>query len=148
MATQEKERPHLERNPGFKQAAFEGSLDLAPQRRRQASLASSVNLLAGIWLICAPFVLTYTHVHNAFWNDIVLGATVATLACFRVLGAYRQTWISWTNATLGCWLVIAPFVLNYSDVNHAVTNDIVLGLIVLTFGMTSATASRIGVRRR
>jgi hypothetical protein len=25
--------------------------------------------------------------------------------------------------TLGCWLVIAPFVLNYSGVGNAVAND-------------------------
>jgi SPW repeat len=148
MTTQQKERPHLESVLGLKPAAFEGGLDLAPSQRRRVSLASSVNLLAGIWLICAPFVLTYTDVRNALWNDIVLGATIATLACFRALGAYRQTWLFWTNATLGGWLVIAPFVLNCSGVNDAVTKDILVGLVVLTFGMSSAAAGRIGVRRR
>jgi hypothetical protein len=137
MITPQKERPR-----------FEAGAEQAQLRRNQVIAASGTNLLVGVWLICAPFALSYSGVSNALWNDIILGATIATLAGIRVLGAYRQTWLSWTNATLGCWLVIAPFVLGYSDVNNAVGNDIVVGVVVLMFALWSAAASRTGASRR
>ena len=85
MITQQKERPR-----------FEGGAEQAQLRRNQVIAVSGTNLLVGVWLICAPFALSYSGVSNALWNDIILGATIATLAGLRVLGAYRQTWLSWT----------------------------------------------------
>nr|WP_152946416.1 SPW repeat protein [Desulfofundulus thermobenzoicus] len=36
-----------------------------------------MGIIFGIWLIIAPFVLGYSHVVNAMWNDIILGILVA-----------------------------------------------------------------------
>jgi hypothetical protein len=143
MASPQRARARLDESDlTFDRPDVKGGPRQTASSNSQAISASSVNLLAGIWLICAPFVLTYSGTTSALWNDIVVGATIATIAAFRVFGAYRQTWLSWTNAILGCWLVIAPFVLSYSDVNNAVYNDIVLGLLVVTFAIWSASATR------
>jgi len=39
-------------------------------------------VLAGIWLIIAPFVLGYSDTTSALWNDIVLGIVVAVVGIF------------------------------------------------------------------
>lgn len=40
-------------------------------------------------------------------------------------------WSSGTNIAAGAWLLIAPFVLGYSAVAAAVSNAIIIGLLVL-----------------
>lgn len=39
-------------------------------------------VLAGIWLIIAPFVIGYSSTVSALWNDIVVGIIVAVVAIF------------------------------------------------------------------
>lgn len=39
-------------------------------------------VLAGIWLIIAPFVLNYSETTAALWNDIVAGIIIAVVAIF------------------------------------------------------------------
>lgn len=36
-----------------------------------------LGIVFGIWLIIAPFVLGYSNVVNAMWNDIILGILIA-----------------------------------------------------------------------
>lgn len=41
---------------------------------------SWVNLIAGLWLIAAPFVCGYSEVARAMWNDIIVGLVIAAMA--------------------------------------------------------------------
>jgi hypothetical protein len=106
--------------------------------RTTVMIASGLNVLAGIWLIIAPFVLGYSN-GDPYWNDIVFGAIVAVLALARVSGAYRASWMSWLNMLIGAWIFISAFWLD--NTSNAGTNDIVLGAIVFILGLFSATAS-------
>lgn len=51
-------------------------------------------------------------------------------------------WTNWFNLVLGVWLVIAPFVLGYSNKPAALWNDIILGLAVGVLAYIGATSSR------
>jgi SPW repeat len=106
--------------------------------RTAVMAASGLNVLAGIWLIIAPFVLGYSG-GDPYWNDIVFGAIVAVLALARVSGAYRASWMSWVNMLIGAWIFIAAFWLD--STSNAGTNDIILGAIVFILGLFSAAAS-------
>lgn len=103
---------------------------------------SGTNIAAGIWLIVAPFVLAYSDVTAALWNDILIGLAVAILAWIRVANPLDYEGASWTNVVLGVWLVIAPFALGYSATTAAMWNDIVVGLVVLALGAWSAISVR------
>lgn len=107
----------------------------------QIVAASGINLLAGIWLIIAPFLLGYSDDANPLWNDVVVGILIVAMAGARVAGAFRAPSLSWINAALGFWLVIAPFVLGYSDEATPLWNDIIVGIIVVLFGIWSAVSS-------
>lgn len=39
-----------------------------------------LGIILGIWLIIAPFVLGYSNVINAMWNDIIIGILVAVVS--------------------------------------------------------------------
>ena len=43
------------------------------------------NVILGIWLICAPFILGYSSSAGALWNDILLGILVACFGCWAAL---------------------------------------------------------------
>lgn len=98
-------------------------------------------LLAGLWLIIAPFVLNYASLGASSINDIILGIAVAVLALI-LMGA-RQNWASWLALLAGIWMVIAPFALGYSSIGTVVANDVILGIIVAIFGIASAVSTNV-----
>ena len=116
--------------------------DTIKEVKTQVYTASGTNILAGLWLILAPFALDYSDVSAALWNDVVIGIGIAILAMFRVGNPLQYEGISWTNFVLGGWLVFAPFALGYSDVTNALWNDIIVGLVVLSLAAWSAIASK------
>jgi|GEM_PF-321820 len=114
--------------------------------RNQIVGLSGLNVIAGIWLIIAPWVLGYSGA-DPRWNDVVFGIIVGILALTRVTGAYREEWLSWINALIGVWLFIAGFTIDHTGA--AIWNDIILGIIVfvLAIGSAEATASLFSRRR-
>jgi hypothetical protein len=106
--------------------------------RGDVAVASGLNVLAGIWLIIAPFVLGYGS-GDPYWNDIVFGAIVAVLALVRISGAYRASELSWINALIGVWLFVSAFWLD--NTGRAGGNDIILGIIVFLLAIASASAT-------
>jgi hypothetical protein len=52
-----------------------------------------INVVLGVWLIIAPFILGYSKIGAAMWNDIIVGIVVAVLAVWAALaiGHYQKT---------------------------------------------------------
>lgn len=105
----------------------------------QVRWASGINLIAGLWLIIAPWVLGYA-TGRSVTNNVVVGVVVAVLAAIRFFGAYRAAGISWINVLLGLWMIVAPWVL-HDVVSAAYWNDVIVGIIIAVFGAWSAMAS-------
>lgn len=96
---------------------------------RGLTTATGINLVAGIWLIIAPFVLGYFGVART--NDMIVGVIVAAIALIGAFTAWeRGTWAGWLNVIAGVWLVVAPFVLGYFGNPVNTWNDIILGIII------------------
>jgi len=133
-----------QRDPAMRRAAPVRDRATAPAAgsaagwRSTVMAASGLNVLAGIWLIVAPFVLGYGG-GDPYWNDIVFGAITGLIALSRVAGLHRQSWLSWVNALIGVWIFVSAFWLDATST--AATNDIVLGAIVFVLAIVSATAS-------
>lgn len=103
-------------------------------------LSSGVNLVAGLWLVVAPFALGYADIDEALWNDVIVGVLIAGLAVVRLAMPMRNDWVSWVNFFLGGWLVVAPFALN-PEVDEAVANDVTVGIVVAVLAIVSTVAS-------
>lgn len=106
-----------------------------------AKHASGFSAGLGAWLVIAPFLLGYI-TPASFWNDIVCGLIVLALGVLRYGKPLENVWASWTNAGIGAWLVIAPFVLLPFDAG-ALWNDVVVGILLIL----SSTASAMAVSR-
>ncbi|MCW8195954.1 SPW repeat protein [Proteobacteria bacterium 005FR1] len=108
---------------------------------------SGINLLAGLWLVLAPWFLGYPRAYAAMWNDTAVGVLVLLLALIRAIAPTRFVGISRANMLLGLWLIVAPFVLDYGRgglvFDHVATwNDIVLGIVVIVSAWLSAEVTR------
>jgi len=112
------------------------------QARMNVRWASGLDMVTGIWLLVAPFVLGYASVGSALWNSVIAGVAVALLAASReTREGVRQAAPSWINAAVGVWLLIAPFALGFSGVTEAFWNHMVVGVAVIAFALWSALST-------
>jgi len=113
-----------------------------------SSTASGISFLMGLWLVAAPFLLSYPN-PSSQWNDIALGFLIGGIGLVRMISPEKNTnWLSWLNVALGGWLVIAPFLLNYTGA-VPIINDVILGVIVASMSLWSigtATSTNIYTR--
>jgi hypothetical protein len=105
---------------------------------------SVLNVIAGIWLIASAFFLVgYRGFPQTIWNSVIVGIVVLILAWIRAAAPRRNLGLSWINALLGIWMIIAPFALVAPPRPPAVVgNDVILGIIILVLGVASALATR------
>jgi hypothetical protein len=104
---------------------------------------SGLNVVAGLWLIVAPFVLSYGD-GDPIWNDVVFGAVTALIAVARASGAYRAAWLSLVNAAVGIWIFLSAFWLD--ETTTAGWNDVITGAVIAILAILSAASSEDGAR--
>lgn len=92
------------------------------------------NLLIGAWLFISTWVIAYpTAMPNATWNAQVLGAAIVIFAACAVY--MPRVWEEMLNTALGIWMIISPWVLQFSTSRTVTTNAVVVGLLVTTFAI-------------
>lgn len=100
---------------------------------------NEINLILGVWLIVAPFVLAYSRFHVvAASNDIVLGCLLVAGSFWMLAGNTGQFGVTTFEAFCGAWLILVPFVLHGGATPRMLVNDIVVGVIVLLVSFTEA----------
>src|SRR5689334_4942175 len=99
-----------------------------------------LNVLLGICLIIAPFALC-TVGPNGTWtaNDIVLGVLLIA-ASIAIISAAAPAGTLWFEMLCGVWLIVAPFVLKYSNGPVKMRNDIVSGIIAIVVAAIALSA--------
>lgn len=110
----------------------------AQSARHGALLAAGLTLLAGMWLVVAPYVLSYADLGglDGYWNDAVIGGVLAVLGLLRLASSARAVPLSVATAALGAWLIVAPFGLGYStEAPRASWNEAITGGAVLLLGL-------------
>ena len=58
-------------------------MNVAVTDKRALSSMIKLGVLAGVWLIVAPFVLNYTRATAAVWNSIAMGILIGLTALAR-----------------------------------------------------------------
>lgn len=105
-----------------------------------------VNLVLGAWLIVSPFALNYADAATPAWNAHLVGVVVVALAA-AAIWAY-QVWEEWINGLLGLWLIVSPWLLNFSTLSNALWNQLVVGVIVGGLALWSAMSDRRAVANK
>jgi hypothetical protein len=118
---------------------------LRQSARRAARAADVLTLVAGLWLICAPYTLSYTETARSldgYWNDALAGAVIGLAALVRLADPLGAVAVRVGVLALGCWLVAAPFLLGYggADAPRATANEMVTGVLVALLAVVSLRA--------
>ena len=92
--------------------------------------------------MAAPFVLGYTEIKAAQWNDIIVGVLVLLVALFRSFSPRARPVWSVADLVLGFWLLLAPFVLGYASYGKPLGQDMVMGLTVLLLAWLGLLGNR------
>lgn len=106
-----------------------------------------VNLIAGILLFIAPWVLGYTASTTAAWTSWILGALIAIFAFIGLVSKAVGDWTQWIVSICGVLAFIAPWVLGFANISSAFWSCIVLGaiaVIVAAIGILVRPAHRTG----
>ena len=102
--------------------------------------AGGVELLAGIWLLAAPYVLDYSATGGSMVNDSVSGIIALALGLTQMRSDGRQMLPTWLSGLLGLWLLAAPFVLGYPSGSPAMWSDIVTGIVLAGLAVANSMA--------
>ncbi len=101
-----------------------------------------VNLIDGILLFIAPWVLGYSGTNStAFIDALVLGALIVIFALVGLF-AHAGSWSHWVVGILGVLSFISPWVLGYSNLMPAFWANIILGAIAVIFAAIGLFAHR------
>lgn len=104
---------------------------------------SMLNILVGIWLVISPYFLNAADDVVILWNNTVAGLLIGLFALLRSILPSRASGLSWLNALLGAWLIVAPFALLYST-GGIFWSTLVSGLLAMIMGVSSAQATARG----
>ncbi len=113
-----------------------------------ASLASGLNIIAGLWLIISPFVLSAGNLPGLRTNNIIVGIIVVILSAVRVGSPLTSGGLSWVNVILGIWMIISPWVVGFSMVPGLIWHNVILGIIVGLLALWSAMSASPNMRTR
>ncbi|MBX5480762.1 MAG: SPW repeat protein [Myxococcaceae bacterium] len=89
------------------------------------------NVLAGIWLIIAPYILSYV---DATARTIDVWTGLAVIAIALIAASTGERAIQYINGALGVWLLTSPFLFGYHG-SVATANNVVVGLVVIVFSL-------------
>lgn len=110
------------------------------QNWRMVKTASTITLLAGIWLFISPWVYNAFRLHDA-WNSWIVGFVIAALAAIRIGNPRETEWLSWLNCLLGIWAFASPWIYKYSADTGRSINSVCVGVVVVVFAAWSAAAT-------
>lgn len=95
---------------------------------RQSRWQDWIILFLGIWLFIAPIIGVGAATGLAAWNAYISGALVVILSIWALSSPLK--WEEWIISALGLWILIAPFVLQFTTDQAALWNHVVVGILI------------------
>lgn len=92
-----------------------------------------VNAALGAALILSPWAAGFSGETVATTNAVVVGLALIATALGAMLAP--QAWEEWTEAVLGLWMVMSPWVLSYASHQMATLVCVVAGFAVMVFAL-------------
>jgi uncharacterized membrane protein HdeD (DUF308 family) len=94
--------------------------------------------LFGLALIISPFAAGFRGDMPALYSTLILGAAIIVISAIQAFADAKGKWEYWADALLGVLVVVAPFILRFTNQMQALASSIVLGLGVVVFAVYGA----------
>ncbi len=114
----------------------------APRHRTAVfGVAAGLVLLAGLYLVMAPWVTGFGGAGVLALSDTVVGLVLIALAIART-ATRRLALIGWVVPVLGAWAAVSPWLLRTGGETRpsagALVGNVVAGLVVVVAGVALA----------
>ena len=90
-----------------------------------------INIVLGVWLVIAPFVMGYSGSTVELATDIAVGAWLICCSWWILAADSGQVTIAVLSMLGGIWLLAMPFALHYQRTSRPFYNDIGVGFVAL-----------------
>lgn len=90
-------------------------------------------VLAGLWLILAPFFLGFSGTILSM-NDVITGVVIAMVSLVAIGLPEDSKWINWISALLGVWIFITPFFMALVG-TAGMWNNLIVGSVTIILGI-------------
>jgi hypothetical protein len=97
------------------------------ENSKTAVACDVINLILGVFLFISPWLFAFAPGHES-WNAWVFGAVIAVLS-IAALSAFAE-WEEWLNLVVGLWVIVSPWVLQFSGDSNAMRIDAIVGIVV------------------
>ncbi|MFE2752532.1 hypothetical protein ACFXGA_11090 [Actinosynnema sp. NPDC059335] len=101
--------------------------------RSATSFGAVLGLVAGLWLVMAPFALRYPMTGGDLdrqWTTVLAGSAVLVCSLVHALAPRETPWLPLVLLAVGAWLTVTPQVEEYA-VARAAANDTITGAVVV-----------------
>ena len=90
-----------------------------------------VTILLGVWILISPMVLGFAPgQRDVTWNSWVIGVVLLIVAAGRAAAQVPKFWQEAANLVLGIWLILSPWILEFSAHAPARNSTLVAGIVV------------------
>jgi len=88
----------------------------------------AMNLVLAVCLGVSPWMLSFSDETRATWNAVVLGALIAAASIVAIYNS--SVWALAAMAVFGAWLIVSPWVLDFSGHSAAMLSALIVGVAV------------------
>ncbi|HEY1304213.1 MAG TPA: SPW repeat protein [Vicinamibacterales bacterium] len=101
---------------------------------------SWVNLVLGVWLLCAPWVLHSTG--RAMANSILMGIIVIAIAATSLAASARNHLPAWFQVAAGFWVFFSPWGLGINHETPILVTSTIAGALIIIFALVRGSAGQ------
>lgn len=92
-----------------------------------------LNALLGAWLALSPWVLGFQHQMAPTASGVVVGLALIAASLGAVF--MPRAWEEWSQAILGLWMIVSPWVLGFSSQMDIMRVAVASGIVVLALAL-------------
>ena len=86
-----------------------------------------ISAVLGLWLAASPWILGFHFDVAAMPNAVIVGLAIFAVA---LAASFKpQAWQRWALLLFGAWLAASPWALDFSFVNEAKLDALIVGLL-------------------
>jgi hypothetical protein len=90
-----------------------------------------INIILGVWLVIAPFVLGYSGSTAALATNVAIGGWLICCSWWILAADSGQVGASVLALLGGICLLVTPFVMHYQRMSRPFDNDLGVGVLVI-----------------
>lgn len=104
-----------------------------------AQVTFGLTLLTAVYAALSPWIVGFDATSRLAFNNFIIGAIVAVLACGFACALDRTHGMTWTLPVFGVWFIVSPWILrDVSPTPGMAWSNVVAGAMLTVLGMTAA----------